>query len=842
LVSAVAAATAWQVRHVDVVQGPFHLNWLLMIPLVYFAELAVVHIQFRENAHSFSMSEVPLVVGLFFVDPAGLIAAQFIGNALAFGVGRRQSPVKASFNVAQFTLQAALGVIVFRAVLGDGNPLGSRGWLGVLVAMGLAVVVANVLINSAIRLSGGQISRADRLNVMKLGGAAATMNTSLGLVAVTVLWSQQGLAWAAAVPPIILYLAYRAHVTQREEHQRLQGLYEATKALHSSPQVEATMTAAVTHACTMFQARNAEIVIFPGGSRSAGLRAAAGPGGDIEEMHGIAVPGGDEVWMPTLRSGRSRLIEAGAAPRWGTAAGCLGMVAPVHGPEATIGVMVVTDPMGDVRRFSTRELRFLETLASQVSVSLENGRLEDSLAQLAKLKEGLKHRATHDTLTGVANRSLLQERVAEAAAESPPGDTAMLYLDLDDFKGVNDTLGHPAGDELLVGVAERIRSCCRPDDTIARMGGDEFAILLVGLNSPDDATRVADRIGEALNRPFLISGRQVSTHASIGAAFLGDGQDPAELIRHADQAMYAAKGRRKGTFRIFDDTIEKTIMRGAELRADLEAALEAGDLSLHYQPIVALDSGRIFALEALTRWNHPRHGPISPDEFIPLAEDSGLIVQLGRWVLDTACAQASRWPAHPDGSKPAVSINLSPQELAEGDIVADVTRALHRHRIDPDQLIVEITERAVAQPFTEVLADLKNLRVRIAVDDFGTGYSSLSYLDRLPIDIMKVDRSFVQPKENGESSPLVKTILQIGAALGLATIAEGIETPDQLVTLRKLGCNLGQGYLLGRPMQDDAADELLRAGKGQAMSPLDKTFPWDGLPHPAETPGRVTPQ
>ena len=825
-VVAVALLLIWTVRDLPLLEAPIHITWLLLIPLVYVAELTVVHLQFRRDAHSFSMSEIPLVVGLYFTSPLGLIGAQLIGNALALGLNRRQSPIKLAFNLSQFTLQSALAVVVFRSILDRQDPLGAAGWIGVLAAMGLAVVVANVLINTAIHLSGGMLERSEQLKVLKLGAVAAVMNASLGLVAVTVMWTQRGTAWTAAVPPVILYLAYRAYVAQRQEHRRLQALYEATKALHRSPQIEAAMLAAATHARSMFEAERAEILIFPDGLNGDGYRTAAGPRERQETMQRITGGAVGEAWAETLHSGRSRLVrrESGhrRRPRRGTRDE---MMAPVHGPEGTTGVMVVADPLGDVATFTARDLRFLETLASQVSVSLENGRLEDSLAQVTRLKEDLRHQTLHDALTGLANRVLLRERLGELVDGAAAGSTgAILCLDLDDFKAVNDTLGHPAGDQLLVEVARRLQSCCRPHDTVARLGGDEFAILLERLSAQEDAIKVVERIIDDLRQPFVVFGQQVTSHASVGIAFLRPGQDPDELIRHADQAMYAAKGRRKGSYQVFEDGIQDQAVRTAELRAELESAIERNELILHYQPIVELATGQILGLEALVRWCHPQRGMIQPAEFIPLAEETGLIVALGRWVLQQACWQASQWHAGSTGPKPTISVNLSPRELADADIVDEVRRALRDSRLEPQYLVVEITENVMIEPFTETLDDLKDLGVRIAVDDFGTGYSSLGYLDRLPIDIVKVDRSFVKRMAGPDQSPLVRIVLEIGDVLGLDTVAEGIETADQLLRLQELGCRVGQGYFLAPPLEAEAVEALLRARKGETVSVFFQEF------------------
>jgi diguanylate cyclase (GGDEF)-like protein len=817
LTSALALAAlslTWVVGAFPALDSPFHVPWPLLIPVVYLAEVTVVHLQFRKDAFSFSMNEIPLVVGLFFVNPIGLIGAQLIGNTLALGLHRRQTPMKLSFNLSQFTLLAALSVIVFRSILGDRDPQGTAAWVGILVALALAFIVGSLFVSAAIHLSGGKVGRTERLNVMKLGVVAALMNASLGLVAVTVMWTQSAAAWAAAVPPIVLYLSYRAYINQVQERQRVLALYEATRALNASTEIKSSMIAAVTHAQSMFTAERAEMVIFPAGFGGDGYRSSVGPDeqdGAVEEV-GDGITG--EVWNETLDSGESRLVPRDAGSRrllrretYDT------MVVPVRGSAGTNGALIVSDMLGDVRTFTARDLRFLETLAGQVSAALENGRLEDSLAHVTRLKEDMRHRATHDALTGLANRVLLRDKLAEAvdAAEAGAAPAAVVLLDLDDFKAVNDTFGHPAGDQLLASVARRLLLCCRPHDTVARLGGDEFAILLEHLSESEDAITVVRRIISSLAQPYSLARQQVTTHASIGIEYVQPGKSPTDLMRHADEAMYSAKRHGKGTYRVFEAGSTDRVERTPTPSSDLGKAIERGELIIHYQPSVELDTGHIVGLEALVRWDHPRRGLIPPSEFIQLAEETGLIVPLDRFVLGEACQQMSLWHAQCAGHKPSISVNLSARELAEPDIVDAIRSALEDSGLDPRYLTLEITESMIVDPYPDIIAELKELGVGIALDDFGMGYSSLGYLDRLPIDIIKIDRSFVEHVAGDDRSPLARIVLEIGDALGLQTVAEGIETIEQLACLRELGCRFGQGFLFARPMEAIEIEAMLNA-------------------------------
>ncbi len=551
-----AAMLTWTVRGLPALVTPFHLPWFVLVPVVFLGEVAIVSLRFRRDAHVFSMSELPLVTGLFFINPAGLIAAQLIGNALALGLRRRQPPKKLAFNLSLLTLQAALAVTVFRAIVTDVDPLGAGGSFGTLLAVGVGVVAANVLINSAILISGGGLNRKEQVNTLLLGAASAGMNASLGLVAVTVMWTQPGTLWAAAVPPIALYLAYRAYVAQREKGQRIQALYEATKALLRSPEIEAAMLVAVGNARSMFDAERAEIQVFRSDAAGEAFRTLVGPEDEMVVMEQIHLDS-EGIGAEALRSGRPQLLPC-AAVGHGSPGHTVAhqMVAPIDGPQGINGIIIVSEPIAENRSFTQSDLRFLETLASQISVSLENGRLEDSLAHVTRLKDDLHFQALHDVLTGLGNRALLWEALSQLDDPSRGSrQSAVLLLDLDDFKTVNDTLGHQAGDQLLVEVSRRLEACCRPEDTIARLGGDEFAILLDRMSSPGDATFVAGRISDALARPLIISGQPVVPQASMGIALVRSGTPPEELLRRADLAMYESKSRGKGTYSVYEEGV-----------------------------------------------------------------------------------------------------------------------------------------------------------------------------------------------------------------------------------------------------------------------------------------------
>ena len=434
-------------------------------------------------------------------------------------------------------------------------------------------------------------------------------------------------------------------------------------------------------------------------------------------------------------------------------------------------------------------------------------------------EEQLAHQAFHDGVTGLANRALFAERVRHAIARGrrERRGLAVIFLDLDDFKTINDSLGHAAGDEVLVEVARRLDESIRGADTAARFGGDEFAVLLEDVEHSQEAADAAERILEALAVPLIAGHKEIALRCSLGisvAAHESDA-DADEMIRDADAAMYIAKRDGKGGYRMFEPAMHEGVLARLELRTDLQRALATEQLELHYQPVVRLEDGFVTGVEALLRWRHPERGLVPPDRFIPIAEETGLIVPIGRWVLREGCRHARRVLAALDPAyQPSMSINLSLKQIQQSDIVADVRDALTESGLEPRCLTLEITETVLMADTdlaVERLRELKELGVRLALDDFGTGYSSLSYLSRFPVDILKMDRSFLREGATPDSSGLATAVVALGATLNLEVVAEGIEFPEQWYTLRDLGCELGQGFYFARPMDVDATLEFLAA-------------------------------
>ncbi len=442
--------------------------------------------------------------------------------------------------------------------------------------------------------------------------------------------------------------------------------------------------------------------------------------------------------------------------------------------------------------------------------------LEAALQAREALEGELRERAFHDDLTGLANRALLHDRVGHALASVARGHglVGVCFCDLDGFKTINDSLGHLAGDAVLVAAGKRIAGVVRPGDTVARLGGDEFAVIMEDLGDPAVAVAVAERVVSVLRQPVVVGDREVGLSVSVGVAVAGVSTTTEQLLSQADSAMYAAKAAGRGRLELFEPAMLDGPLERLEITSALSGALDRGELFLEYQPQYCLADGTLEGFEALVRWRHPRLGLVVPMRFVPLAEETGHIVPIGRFVLAKACEQAARWARA--GADLVMSVNLSGRQLTDPHLVDDVRTAVAVSGLDPGRLVLEITESAViadAGRVGAVLRELKSTGVRLAIDDFGTGYSSLTYLKQFPIDVLKIDKSFVDPlaDPSAEGEAFITTMVGLAHSLGMRTVAEGIEHADQRVQLTELGCDSAQGFLMSRPLGRDAATELVDA-------------------------------
>ncbi|HEY7250854.1 MAG TPA: EAL domain-containing protein [Methylomirabilota bacterium] len=499
--------------------------------------------------------------------------------------------------------------------------------------------------------------------------------------------------------------------------------------------------------------------------------------------------------------------------------------------------LATTAKLSDLPTTPTRKDEIGTLMSSFAKMLATIEQQTDEINQFPKRLDQLARQAFRDSLTSMPNRALFMDRLSHALTrtERRGEQLAVLFLDLDRFKVVNDSLGHSVGDQLLVGVSQRLAACLRPEDTIARLGGDEFAILLEDVKDDRGPTSVADRLTAELQQPFKVEGREVIITVSIGIAMsTAKRMTPEDILRDADLAMYHAKGKGKARYEVFDKSMNAPAQERMDLELDLRNAVTRGEFTLHYQPVVDLPTGRITEVEALVRWRHPQRGLLFPADFVGLSEETGLIVPLGRWVLHEACRQTRQWQLASPGTPLAISVNISARQLQQPGLVEEIAAVLRDTRLDPSTLRLEITETVVMHDAPATLAKLEALKalgVQLAIDDFGTGYSSLGYLKRFPVDTLKIDRSFVKGiGGNVEDSAIVRAVITVAKSLNLSVTAEGIETAEQLEHLRTLGCDHGQGYFFAKPLTSDRVPALLLS-----------TSPWGARSDPTVTNGHASP-
>ncbi len=822
----VAAATLFFTLENDLppLESP-RLTWWMLAPAFFIAERCVVHLQFRRSAHSFSLGDLPLVFGLIFAGSGDLLTGVLVGTSLTLLLDRRLPPIKFVFNLAQFALCACIGIFVMHHLVSVPVEIGPHLWGATFIATQASGVLTVLLIGAAISLSEGAVQARTLGQMLVMDFVVSATNTSLALAGAIIISTDARAIPLLLVPAITVFLAYRAYLLERQRHERLEFLYEATRTLARSPEIVQALEGLLAKSLEAFRAELAEIVLFSSDG-SPPLRTTLGPGDYREVMEPIDDEIANELRdlvdtdRPSVRLERpfgSEALRRYLDGRLVTDA----ILAMLPGENRVIGTIMLANRFGVIRSFSEDDLKLFETLANNASVALQYDRLEQAVHQLRELQEQLHHQAFHDPLTDLANRSLFINRVKDALA-SGSSEVAVLFIDLDDFKTFNDSFGHAAGDELLVAVANRLRDSVRPGDTIARLGGDEFAVMVPeSEHAHEDGVLVSERIMRAFQEPVDAAQETISVHLSIGIATTKDSRRADELIRNADLAMYQAKESGKGRFEIFDLHMRDAVLKRHGLKEELQKAVERGEVVVEYQPIVALASGEVVSAEALVRWNHPGRGRLLPSEFVPLAEETGLIVALGQYVLEEACRKARAWQERDPAKAPAIHVNLSAVELADPALTQTVGAALRDASLDPSALVLEITESLItdADAHAPTLHELRSMGVRLALDDFGTGYSALSYLRSLPLDILKIAKPFVEGMARGsQENSFVRMIIDLARALDLRVVAEGIESAEELEALRDLDCEFGQGFYLAVPLDLTSDPALPALGLTQPIS------------------------
>ena len=765
-----------------------------------------LHYSYRDHYEDLDLFDAVLAPVLFFL--SGPLVVALTATAVAVSeaaLGAR--PAKSLFNVAQWAAAAGVGTLCYAALGGDGTT--SARSLGAMAVAMAAVAVVNHLAMVAVfslvtpgPLRGVLAAVAPLVRPgWVLGGA---VNLALGLLMVAALATG---AWTVAlflVPLRMLHWANRGYAEGRADRLRLAGLQRATHALVGPIDPRDAVPEFLAEVRRCFAVEVAEVVL----AEENGYRVQRLSADDAAAVRSWTLaPGTRSVAVAVLEAGQTARVTPGrgdAALRghlrdegWRD---CLAVPVTVQGGMQ--GVLAIYNRTG-MEGFEAGEPAVLEALARELAGALEK----------ADLVEEALHQALHDALTELPNRTLFHQRVqrAIAGAEQSGGHVAVMLIDLNRFKEVNDTLGHHNGDLLLQDFSRRLMRSVRPGDTVARLGGDEFAIVVPKVADAAGAERVATRVLRALVDPFSVSDLNLDVDAAVGIALYPEhGRDPASLLQKADVAMYAAKGGQSG-YELYSPETDRYSPRRLALVGELRSAASRGQLRVHYQPKSDLRSGRVTGLEALLRWEHPTHGWIAPDEFIPMAEQTGSIRALTSFVLEEALVQCGNWRRA--GLNLGMAVNLSVRSLLDTELPDEVARLLEETGVPPHLLTLELTESSVmadTMRTAEVLSRLSFLGVQLSIDDYGTGYSSLSHLRGLPVDEMKIDKSFVvRLGSDGSDDVIVRSTVDLGHNLGLRVVAEGVEDERSWQRLRDLGCDTAQGYFLSRPLPADEVEVLV---------------------------------
>ncbi|MET8229186.1 bifunctional diguanylate cyclase/phosphodiesterase [Micromonospora sp. NPDC005298] len=749
---------------------------ILMIAL---GAVVKTRLRIRSTTFSFAWVEAAIVLGLALAPPPWVILSTGTGIACV-SLLNRLTAIKAAFGIAKHSLVAG-GATVVVMLLGDRWPPEGLWDLFILLAAVYltAAVLDDLLAIPVIALaSGTRIDRQFR-NHFDLRLAGFAVRFVVALFTLLILRADQRLL--LAVPPLVLslHLAYSARIRGRTEQQAWQRLARATDALNVVD-LDEVLTTAVTQAAELFSADEVEIELRDGGRTVRG-----GPGG-------ISFDGS---------TGTPTEVNATVVP------------APLEGHDRSVDVGVLRLRFRGPVQLSEREQYTLRTFASALCTAVRNAQ---AYAELARVADEHAYAATHDALTDLANRRhLLDQGTEQLSARHADGVTALVLIDLNHFKEVNDTLGHAAGDQVLVQVADRLSTAAQSGDLVARLGGDEFAVLLRGLPAPAVAAHRAETLLAALHEPFELDGMRISVEASGGISVAPTSGGMAELLRRADVAMYQAKraGLRISTYAPARDTAD---LGRLTLGGDLPRAVEDHEFVVNFQPIVDLGTGEVTSAEALARWHHPTHGMIDPLRFLEAVERSGLLPAFAEAILDQALTAAGSW--RDAGFDVPVAVNVSPRSLLDARFPGSVLARLRAHDLPPDRLVLELTETLTLSQLDvvdQVLSRLREEGVRLALDDFGTGYSSLSLLSRIPVHELKIDRSFVTTMESSaEAAAVIRSTLDLGRSLDLDVVAEGVESEPQRRALWELGCVAGQGHLFARPMPSGTLLAALQRGSG----------------------------
>jgi diguanylate cyclase (GGDEF)-like protein len=787
--------------------------WWLLAGGFAASEMFPVHLDIRRNTWSATLTEIPLIIGLALSPSINVIIGQVLGCVIGWGLIRRQALQKLSFNTSIAALEAAAAVVVYHLIAGNQSVLFPRVWAAAFAAMLVEGAVSTFGVAAAITALTGTPPVGVLENFLVSGVVASFCGTALGLGAAMVLRTQPYAIGILGIIATVLAFGYHELATTRRRYSGLQLLYGFTEAMQQSTAHSSVIEELLGTTRTLLGAEVAEVVLRH--ERGHMSRHLLNPDGfDQSDLATSA------SWVAADGAHGGLLARSGTrdkrASRWLETQGWTdGMVVPLRRNGQMIGAMAVANREGDVATFDTENLKLFETVANHAAMALENHELIDQL----------QWEALHDTLTGLGNRREFYRSLAAALDERKTGTKiAVALVDLDRFKEINDTFGHHAGDTFLQWLGQRFKDLLPPEAMAARLGGDEFAVFLPYEGDADLAVGVIETVLRPLwEEAFEIQDVEVAVSASTGVAVAPDhAEDPVTLLQRADVAMYLAKKDRTG---VAGYTTERDTYspRRVGLASALRTAIDQGELNVFFQPKLDLATFRISEAEALVRWQHPREGLLLPDQFIPLAERTGLIVPLAEVVLDQALAACAGWGTQlPDTG---VAVNLSIGNLTNDTIVWTVHELLGRYRVEPSRLTLEVTESEIMEDerrHVAVLEALAEIGVKISVDDFGTGYASFAYLTRLPVHQVKIDKSFVGLMDvSPNDAAVVRSVIELGRDLGITVVAEGVETEANLQTLRNLGCAVAQGYHIGIPMPSADFEAMAREWNASERAPAE---------------------
>lgn len=780
--------------------APVIFPWWALASAFAFTETFVIRFHVRRDSHTVSLAEIPFILGLAMASPVALVVGRIVGSGIVLVFHRREPFHKIVFNTGIFLLDSAVALAVYRTLLAGRSQVSAAGLGAGYAALIAALVVGIIAVGVAIKVSQPDIEFRTLSHTLVASFTIGLLASALAVAGLALAWQDPLALIGVAVAAAGLYGALRVYESLGKRFGDLEAMYEFTTSVDRAVDTEELADLTLSHLRDVFGTEFAELVFSRGIGSTAvaagprGIQRRPAPPGLVQEFSSV-LPDGEGVVAIQLAEAPDPVVAHYAGEGIED-----GMIAVLGGGGGTATLLVVGERSDDAP-YEADDLRLLAALARQARASFERGRLVDRLRREVSQKE---YQAIHDVLTGLPNRLHFTFVVEEALRKARLEDrrVAVLLVDLDRFKEVNDTLGHQRGDTLLQEMALRLNDAVGGDEHVARLGGDEFGVLLRDLEGVNEAIEWAAKIVSVLQRPFVNEGLAIQVSGSIGIAMAPEhGTDGTTLLRRADVAMYQAKARGT-TFEVYDPHQDTYSTRRLAMAAELRSAIETDEILLAYQPKADIASRSVIGVEALARWPHPRHGTVTPDEFVELAERTGLITPLTEHVLRTALRDISRLRANGIGI--GVAVNIAASSLTDDQFPALVERMLGEYDVPPQSLTLEVTESTMMTDSARsrlVVQTLHEMGVRLAIDDYGTGYSSLTYLSDLPVDEVKIDRSFVMDMAvDARLAKIVSSTTALVHSLGKKVVAEGVENLATWTLLEEAGCDIAQGFYLARPM------------------------------------------